>query len=497
MKKVIIVGAGTAGLASGIRLLKDGFDVEIYEKNEKPGGRMFRIEEKGFQFDVGPTIVMMPELYREVFEYSGANPNDYLDMSLLNPFNTIYYPDGTKLEISSELPSLIRQLEQFGPAETKGYLDYLSSVYERYQRVKNHFLDKSYRSAWGFFNPKSLYQAYKLKTLNSAYTSISRFVKDEKLRQALSFQTLYIGVSPYSGPSIYTIIPMIELLYGVWYIKGGMYQMTKALERRFLEMGGVINYNSPVEEILLVGNKTAGVLVNGKPRYGEIVLCNADFPYAMKNLIKDESKKGKYKTSKIDTMKYSTSSFILYLGLNKKYKTNVHSIRFAEDFKRNIDELDNGTLPMDPSFYMYSPSQIDPTIAPNGKELIYVLVPVPNMHKGTSEWTTDEVETYKNLVLNKIEKIKGFEDVKDHIEVLKTFTPKTFNYKFNLEYAATFGLKPILTQSVYFRPQNKFKTIDNLYFAGSSNHPGAGVPIVLASAQLACKEILKDHKPNE
>ncbi|MDY0210699.1 MAG: phytoene desaturase family protein [Acholeplasma sp.] len=497
MKKVIVIGAGTAGLASGIRLLKDGFDVEIYEKNEKPGGRMYRIEEKGFQFDVGPTIVMLPEVYNEVFEYSGVNPKDYIDMTLLNPFNTLYYPDGTKLEISSELPALIKQLEAFGPKETKGYLNYLKDVYERYHRASSNFLDRSYRNAWGFFNPKSLYQAYKLKTLNSAYTSISRFVKEEKLRQALSFQTLYIGVSPYSGPSIYTIIPMIELLYGVWYIKGGMYQMAKAMEKRFLEMGGKIHYDAPVEEILLVGNKTAGVLVNGKPIYSDILLCNADFPYAMKNLIKDEQKKGKYKNDKIDKMQYSTSSFILYIGLNKKYKTNVHSIRFASDFKRNIEELDKGILPMDPSFYLYSPSQIDPSVAPAGKELIYVLVPVPNMKSGDQAWSLDETEVYKEMILNKIERIEGFNDFKDHIEVIKTYTPKTFNYKFNLEYAATFGLKPILTQSVYFRPQNKFKTIDNLYFAGSSNHPGAGVPIVLASAKLACKEIMKDHKPNE
>ena len=496
MKKVIIIGAGTAGLAAGIRLLTDGYDVSIYEKNEKVGGRMFQIEEKGFQFDVGPTIVMMPEVFNEVFEYSGVNPKDYIDMTLLNPFNTIYYADQTKLEISSELPALVKQLEAFGPKETEGYLTYLAEVYGKYQRAKFNFLDKSYRNPFEFFNIKSMYQVLKLKTLNSAYSSISKYVKDEKLRQALSFQTLYIGVSPYAGPSIYTIIPMIELLYGVHYIKGGMYQMALAMERRFLELGGKLYLDSPVQEILLTGNKATGILVNNKPIYADIVLANADFSYVMKNLIKDESKKGKYTTKKIDKMKYSTSAFILYLGLSKKYKTNVHAIRFASDFRQNIDELDTGIVPEDPSFYMYSPSQIDETVAPKDKEIIYVLVPVPNMQTSDAEWLIGDTESYKDKILDKIEQIEGFEDIKDNIEVLKIYTPKTFNYKFNLEYAATFGLKPIISQSLYFRPQTKFKTIENLYFAGSSTHPGAGVPIVLLSAKLSCKDITKDH-PND
>lgn len=497
MKKVVIIGAGVAGLAAGIRLLTDGFDVHLYEKNEKVGGRMFQIEDKGFKFDVGPTIVMMKDFYEEVFRYSNADPKDYLDMSLLKTFNTVYYPDGTKLDISSELPNLVNQLEVFGPKDTQGYLKYLADTYGKYQRVKANFLDKSYRSPIEFFNPKSLYQAYKLKTLNSAYSSISKYVRSEKLRQVLSFQTLYIGVSPYSGPSIYTIIPMIELLYGVYYIKGGMYEMSKAMEKRFLELGGKIHLNSPVTEILLTDNKATGVLVKGKPIYADAVLSNADFPYVMKNLIKDERKKGKYVTKKIDNMKYSTSSFIIYLGLDKKYPTGVHAIRFANDFRKNIEELEKGIVPEDPSFYMYSPSQIDDTVSPKGKEVLYILVPVPNMKTSQKEWLIGETESYKDMIIDRIAKIEGFEDIKNHIEVLKVYTPKTFNYKFNLEFGATFGLKPILTQSVYFRPQNKSKTIENLYFAGSSNHPGAGVPIVLASAKLAHQEILKDHKPNE
>ena len=497
MKKVIIIGAGVAGLSSAIRLKTLGFDVEIYEKNEKVGGRMFSIEERGFKFDVGPTIVMMPDFYKDVFTFSGVNPDDYIKMVQVDPLNVIHFSDGTSVSVSSNLPSLMAELEKFGMKETDGYLAYLADVYERYSIVKETFLEKSYRKPKEFFNPKTLYKILKLRTLNSAYSSISKFVKDEKLRQILSFQTLYIGVSPFSGPSIYTIIPMIELVYGVWYIQGGMYQMAKAMEKRFIEMGGKIRLNSPVEEILTLSGKVTGVLVNGKPIYSDIVLCNADFPWAMNNLIKDDNLKGKYTPSKIEKMKYASSSFVIYLGLKKKYPTSVHAIRFAKDFKKNIDELDQDILPEDPSFYMYSPSQIDPTVAPENKELLYILVPVPNMKSGQFEWDFGMTEAYKDKIMDMIEKIPGFEDIKKNIEVLKIYSPKTYGYKFNLEHGATFGLKPTLFQSVYFRPQTKFKTIENLYFAGSSNHPGAGVPIVLASAKLAVNDILKDHITHE
>lgn len=493
MKKVIVIGAGTAGLAAGVRLQSLGFQVEIHEKNERLGGRMYQLEEKGFHFDVGPTIVMMPDIYREVFTASKANPDNYLDMQLLDPIYSIYFPDKTKLDISTNLTKLISQLESFGYEDTQGYLAYLADVYKRYVVAKKHFIEKPFRNAYDFYNPKSFLNVLKLRTLNSAYSSISRFVKNEHLRQALSFQTLYIGISPFVGPSIYTIIPMIELLYGVWYIKGGMYSMAKAMEKRFLEIGGTLHLESNVEEILVRNKKVQGVRVGDKKILADIVLCNADFPWAVQNLLKKDSYKGKYQNAKLQSMEYSSSSFVLYLGLKKKYPTNVHAIRFAKNFNKNIDDLFNFTVPDDPSFYLYSPSQIDPSVAPENKEVLYVLVPVPSLHKGNIHWTNNRTESYKNKIFKLLEKIHGFEDIRKNIEVIKIFTPETFQEKFNLQYGATFGLKPTLLQSNYFRPQNKSKALSGLYFAGSSNHPGAGVPIVLTSAKLAVEEILKDY----
>lgn len=497
MKKIVIIGAGTAGLAAGIRLRTLGFDVEIVEKNEKAGGRMYRIEDRGFRFDVGPTIVMMPSVYEEVFSFSGADPKDYLRMRKLDPMYGIRYPDGTELSLSNDLTKLIAQLEDFGPDDTQGYLAYLSDVYSRYIVARDGFIERSFRKPTDFYNPATLRDAMRLRTLNSAYSSISRFVKDEKLRQALSFQTLYIGISPFVGPSIYTIIPMIELLYGIWYLEGGMYAMTEAMERRFRELGGTIRLGTPVERILVEDGGAVGVTTAAGDIRADIVLSNADFPWTMRHMIEEDRHRGRYTDRKLDRMEYSSSSFLLYLGLDKKYPTNVHSFRYTNDFRKNIDELFGFTVPEDPSFYLYSPSQIDPSVAPEGKESLYVLVPVPSLHHGNTEWTKERTDRYRERILDLVAELPGFGDIREHIEVSHVFTPETFRDTFNLEHGATFGLKPTLLQSNYFRPQAVSKSVRNLYFAGSSNHPGAGVPIVLTGAKLAAEEILKDHPTHD
>lgn len=492
-KKIIIIGAGTAGLAAGIRLQTLGFDCEIYEKNDQVGGRMYQIREQGFSFDVGPTIVLMPEMYRELFRFSGVNPDDYIPMTLLEPMNTIHYPDGYSFSISSNLPKFIQQLESFSEKETAGYLKYLSDVYRRYIIAKEAFLEKSYRRPRDFYHFKTLHALLKLRTLNNAYSSISSFVEEDKLRKALSFQTLYIGISPFSGPSIYTIIPMIELLYGVHYIKGGMYQMAKAMERRLIELGGKINLNQTVDEIVIEKGVAKGIRIQHQFISSDAVLSNADFPWVMKHLIRQPRDQGRYTNKKIEKMAYSSSSFIMYLGLNKKYQTTVHQIHFSSDFKRNIDELFIGVVPQDPSIYLYSPTQIDDSLAPVGHEILYVLVPVPSLHRNDIEWNDHLIQTLRRIVLDKIKTIAGFEDIEDHVVYEKIFTPKHFESQFNLQFGATFGLKPTLFQSLYFRPQATTRRVKNLYFAGSSNHPGAGVPIVLMSAKIVTNEIVRDQ----
>lgn len=493
-KKVIIIGAGVSGLATGIRLLSNGYNVEIYEKECMVGGKMHQINENGFKFDLGPTILMMPNIYKEVFEIAGRNPDDYIPMSQLDPLYTLNFSDGEVHNVSSNLPKLTELLENISSEDTLGYLSYLSDVYKRYLIAKDEFIEKSFRYKGDFYNPKSLINALKLKTFDDAYTSISKFVKNDNLRKSLAFQTLYIGISPYNGPSIYTIIPMIELLYGVWYMPGGMYTMAKGMHKLFLELGGKINLNAEVKEILIKDKIAYGIKLENEEKIADFVVCSADFPYAMKNLISNPKDKGKYIDSKIDSMEYSCSCFLIYLGLDKKYPNlNVHNLRFAKDFDKNIKDIfEDFILPSDPSIYLYTPSKIDESVAPEGKEALYILVPVPESSKRNINWDKDIIDSYKNKILDMVSKIDGLEDIKENIIFEKCFTPLDFESKFNAYNGATFGLKPTLMQSNYFRPHNKFDYCDKLYFCGSSVHPGAGVPIVLTSAKLVTEEIMKD-----
>lgn len=495
MKKISVIGAGAAGLAAAVRLQHAGYDVHLYEKNPQVGGKMYQIKEAGFTFDVGPTIVMMPEIYREIFELCGRDPEDYIPMKKIDPMLTLNFPNEESLNLSSDLVSLTSVLEGISEDDMQGYLAYLASIYKRYQIAKRAFIMRSFRSFWDFYNPKSLIDGFKLHTFNDAYSSISKFVKDDRLRKALAFQTLYIGVSPYNGPSLYTIIPMIELIYGIWFIEGGMYSLATGMARLFEELGGTLHLNTDVKEILIENKQTKGILTAEGPILSDYVVCNADFPYAMTALLPNEKDRGKYTNRKIDSMEYSCSCFILYLGLDKKYPVeSLHTIRFAADFEKNINDIfEDNRLPEDPSFYVYVPSSIDQTLAPEGQEGVYILVPVPELSKGLT-WDESTIQDFRQRVLSLVKKETIFTDIDEHIIFEQHYTPKDFKGQFNAYNGATFGLKPTLKQSNYYRPHNKFDYADHLYFCGSSTHPGAGVPIVLTSAKLAVEELMKDDK---
>lgn len=497
-KKIIIIGAGVAGLASAVRLQSQGFEVEIYEKQNTIGGKMNQISEKGFKFDTGPTIVMMPDIYKEVFESAGRNADDYISMQQLDPIYSVFYPDGTRSQVSTDLVHLTNYLEGISEKDSSGYMRYMSETYDRYLIAKDHFIEKTFRKPTDFYNPKTLMNAIRLKTFDSAYHSISKYIEDDKLKKLLSFQTLYIGISPYNGPSIYNIIPLIEMIYGVWFIKGGMYSLVEAMEKLFKELGGKIHTSSNVDEIIIKDNKAFGIKIGQEEIKSDVVLCNADFPYAMKSLIIDEANRKKHTDKKIDNMDYSCSCLMFYLGINHKLdQLDLHNILFSDDFDGNIDDIFEGRLPKDASMYFYRPTKLDESLAPKGQEILYILIPIPNLTHEDIVWNEETINSYREKVFKKVETLPEMDNFRESIVYEKIYTPKDFESKFNTHNGATFGLAPTLLQSNYFRPQNKFKQIDNLYFAGSSVHPGAGVPIVLTSAKLAVENILMDHKPTD
>ncbi len=274
-----------------------------------------------------------------------------------------------------------------------------------------------------------------------------------------------------------------------------MHKMAEGMEKVFIELGGKVHLNSPVDEIIIENGQAKGVSVEGEAVHSDYVICNADFPYAMKNLVKDQKAKGKYTDEKIDKMDYSCSCFILYLGMDRKYEEleHVHTFVFSEDLDQNLDQVFSGEKIEDPSLYVVAASKVDPTVAPAGKEGLYVLVPVSDLATAKYDWNDEStIQYYRQKALESVSHLPGMANIENEIISESVITPLDFRDRFNAYNGACFGLQPSLLQSNHFRPQAKAKNCENLYFAGSSTHPGAGVPIVLVSGKIAADELKLD-----
>ncbi|MFI3132315.1 phytoene desaturase family protein [Mammaliicoccus sciuri] len=495
--RIAVIGGGVSGLASAARLAARGHQVDIYEKNKQIGGRMNQIKQDGFTFDMGPTIVMMPEIYQDVFKYANKDINDYLEIKQLSHIYDVYFSDDDQVRVPTDLSQLRDMLESIEPNSTHGFMSFLTDIYERYEIARKHFLERTFRKPSDFYNPYTLYQGMKLKTFDKADNLIEKYVANDKIQKILAFQTLYIGIDPKKSPSLYSIIPMIELMFGVHFIKGGMYRFAEALQTLNEELGTHIYTGTNVEEIIIDPRykRAEGLKVEGRIERYDKVLCTADFPYAASSLIKKSFQSKKYTTENINNMDYSCSAFLMYIGVDLDLSEEIllHNVIFSQDFDENIKEIFNGTLSEDPSIYVYAPSVEDKTLAPEGQTGIYVLMPVSELKTGHVDWTDEAtVSQVKEIVYKKMATVKALAHVKEHIVTEIIFTPKDFESHYHAKFGAAFGLMPTLAQSNYYRPPNISRNYQNLYFAGASVHPGAGVPIVLTSAKITVDVMLED-----
>jgi phytoene desaturase len=493
-KSVAIIGSGVGGLSAAVRLLNKGYDVKVYEKEKTIGGRTNQIVQHPFTFDLTASILMNREIYEEVFSDAQLDYKNYLEFIKIDPIYRSFYPDGTSYDFTRDLVSLIRNLESISKEASIGYMKFLAEVYERYTIANNHFLQQSFENPSDFFKISSIINALKTKAFSTSHGLISEYIKDEKLQKFLCYQSLYVGISPYEGPSIYTLVPAISQLYGLWHLKGGMYSYIKALEKVIYQLGGSIERNYAVDEIIISGDKAVGIKSKEREAvFADIIISNADFPYTMDTLIKSDIHKGKYIASKLEDLKYTCSTFIIYLGLKKKYpQLSVHNLYLNVDFKRNIDSAFTGHLPNNPSFYIYCPTKIDDSMIASDGECVSIVVRVPNLFFRNITWNEDTVKYMRNQTIAALKNIPGLGDLEENIIYEDCLTPQNLKDSFNSYGGTAFGLSPTLTQTNYFRPHLKSEQVKNLYFVGSSVHPGPGVSIVLLSSKLAVQTILKD-----
>lgn len=470
-EKIAIIGAGVGGLATAARLAKRGFDVEVFEKLPECGGRAHIIEDSGFKFDTGPSFVLMPDFFSEVFSDCGEDINNYLKLKTLETSYKIFYADQDMLTIYRESEETKNELEKIEPGSSQAFNKFIKGTGEIYNSVRP-LLYKCFTKS-DLFDTSYWPLLAKLKVGKSYWQIARKYFKSDKLCYAFTFEAMFMGVSPFQTPAFYSIISYADHVQKILHPIGGMYQIPKALERLAQKFGARFNYNTEVENIR---KGEQGIIL--KTKFGEIevdrVVVNADYSYAQTDLLK----------RKIPKYKYSCSTYLMYLGLKKKISGLAHhNLFFAKDIRRNLKDIfNNKVLGDDFSFYVHAPTVTDATLAPAGKDILYILVPVPNLENSNIDFSKEE-DRIRNIVFGKINDTLGVK-IQDMTEVEHRFLPVDFIKRYNIKHGATFGLSHNLLQSAFFRPPNFDKEINNLYYVGASTQPGGGLPPVIASSKI-------------
>ncbi len=492
-RKVIIVGAGIGGLATAMRLAAHGgFQVTVLEKNETVGGRANIWESGGFRFDTGPSLLLMTDVYRELFAACGADFDTCVPLIKMDPNYVVHFGDGSTLQMSSDLTKMIPELEKIEPGVTSGYYRFLEDAGGKYRIGRKEFVEKNFAQATDFFTGRNLGLLGKLNALNKLYPHVSQFFRSDKLRQAFSMQSMYLGISPYEAPAVYTLLAYTELAEdGLYYPQGGIYTLPTAMAKLARDLGVDIQTGQTVTQIVVKDGTAHGVCVDGEMLPADIVISNADLPYTYTDLLPERP--AKYEEASWKTQPFTSSAFMLYLGTDKTYpQLSHHNFFLASDYKRNFEEIFNAKVaPRDPSFYINAPSRTDPTVAPPGGENIFVLVPIPHL-TDQQRWTDNQVVRFKNKIYGQMEE-RGLTDLRKHIVVERVVTPHDWQSQYNLKYGAAFGLSHGIFQVGWFRPPNKAPDVGNLYFVGASTVPGTGVPLVCLGAKLVTERILADY----
>jgi len=487
---VNIIGSGFGGLSLAVRLQSKGYSVRLFEKNSMVGGHAYQIKEKGYTFDMGPSLITAPKILDDLFESAGKKVKDYLDLHYLNPFYRIYFADKTYLDYSGDSEKMKSQMAVFNKKDADNYDDFIDFSEQIYHAVITDGLgSKPFSELSTMF--RFLPRAFKTKALYPAYYLASRFFKDPRHRFMFSFHPLFIGGNPFRVPAIYLMISYLEKEGGVWYSTGGMYSLVTALRDIFLEKGGQIYLESAVDKILVENGKATAVVSQGKTYPSDITVSNADVTHTYKTLIAPESRR-KWNDLKLEKAKYSMGCFVLYLGVQKKYPELLHhTLILSERYKELVTDIfDKHILPDDFSMYLHVPSRTDTSMAPEGCESIYVLAPVTNM-KANIDWEKTG-PLFADKIVDYLENEFGMDGLKDNLDYKSWFSPKDFMEERNSYMGSPWGLEPSLLQTAYFRPHNRSEDVKNLYFVGAGTHPGAGVPGVMLSAQATEQSIELD-----
>ncbi len=489
MKRAAIIGSGFGGLALAIRLQSAGIATTLIEARDRPGGRAYVWEKEGYVFDGGPTVITDPDCLKALWALTGADIAADVELVPVTPFYRLAWPDGTIFDYSNDDAALDAQIGRLDPADVQGYrrfLDYSAGVYrEGYEKLGAvPFLD--FRSMLRAAPQLARYQAWR-----SVYSIVSSFVRNEKLRQALSFHTLLVGGNPLTTSAIYALIHKLERDGGVWFAKGGTHALVRGMAAHFERLGGAIRLGDPVEAIESDGARVTAVRTRSGWRAGfDAVATNADVVHSY-GLVEGH-RRGPAAAARLRRKRFSPSLFVVHFGLRgTSPDVPHHNILFGPRYRGLLADIyESGRLADDPSLYVHHPTATDPGMAPPGHSTFYALAPVPHLGKLPIDWRA-EGEAYRDRILDIVEQ-RLLPGLRDRLELLFHYTPQDFADDLGAHLGSAFSLEPLLTQSAWFRTHNRDDRIPNLYFVGAGTHPGAGIPGVVGSAQATAGLMIAD-----
>ena len=479
---VVIVGAGLAGLSAALRLAGAGRKVTVLERESVPGGRNGLLKKDGYSFDTGPSVLTMPSLINDAFNCVGEDMKDWLELTPLTPLYRAFYADGSQLDVHADTNEMEAEIaKHISSTEAAGYRRYVEFVTKLYKYEMNDFIDRNIDSPLNLLTP-NLARLIALGGFRKLSPKVNQFMKDPRLQKVYSFQAMYAGVSPQQALAIYAVIAYMDSVNGVFFPKGGMHAVPRALAAAAEKHGVVFKYNTTVTNVEVSNGRAKAVITEAGERYEcDAVILNPDLPVAYRELL------GKSPVT-IKRLKYSPSCVTLLVGSSKKYDFAAHhNIHFGHSWDGVFDELiKKKQLMSDPSILVTVPTHDDPDLAPAGKHSYYILFPTPNLDSDI-DWKK-QAGPYRDQMIKTIEE-RGYSGFGDSIETEVMTTPLDWKNQ-GMEMGAPFASAHTFFQTGPFRPRNMAQGIENVVFAGSGTQPGVGVPMVLISGRLAAERIV-------